>query len=428
MPSINTYFSQKDNLQKVILAHLDSAQISVIVAVAWFTDKKLFKKLLTLQKEGIKIELIITNHQFNDESGNNYHAIKQNGGVFLEIGGDYQTMHHKFCIVDNKKLLQGSFNWTKKANESNNETLLVIEEDYQSIGEFISEFDRLKKLAGHEKEIKQLEISKALKYFTLIKTFIDLGKSSEIYPYLQELKDIDELSNIVDMLSAGEFERAITAMDDLQRNYTSIINVSHFEKEALIFKIKLLSEQIRQLEIEQTTIEEVITAFNRRSYLELNPIISKIIELKKKIYEKLKIKDSSFEDLNKEYQKVNSQLATEKEKEVPDLSEDEKQVIQKMYYEASKLCHPDSPNCVIEDKSKAQEIFSALSIAYKDRDLKKVKNILDELKNGSLNPDELNESQMDKLRQKLAFLEFKYKKHSVLPDDVPVVTKVDWGL
>ena len=64
VPVYDEKTSQKDNLQKVILEHLDTAKISVSVAVAWFTDVKLFKKLLQLQENGIKVELIITNHNF----------------------------------------------------------------------------------------------------------------------------------------------------------------------------------------------------------------------------------------------------------------------------------------------------------------------------------------------------------------------------
>ncbi|MFM2038478.1 MAG: hypothetical protein RL432_1417 [Bacteroidota bacterium] len=44
MSSIKTYFSQKDNLQQVILKNLDAAQKSVSIAVAWFTDAVLFNK------------------------------------------------------------------------------------------------------------------------------------------------------------------------------------------------------------------------------------------------------------------------------------------------------------------------------------------------------------------------------------------------
>lgn len=408
MPSINSYFSQKDNLQKVILEHLDSAQVSVTVAVAWFTDTTLFRKLLQLQERGVNVQLVITNHQFNHDSDNNYQLIKENGGVFLQIGGDYKTMHHKFCIVDYKTLLQGSFNWTRKANQSNNETLLVIQDDFQAINEFTEEFERLKRLAGLHKETKELEIAKAIKFFTLIKTFIDLGKPNDIYPYLQEIKDVTELAHIVELLSSGEYERAILAMDEFQKNFTAVVNVSHYEKEELIFKIKLVSEQIRQLELEKTNCEEVIETFNRRYILELNPILSIILELKKKIYEKMNFLDEEFEELKDQYQRVNEELEQEIEKDVPELTDVEKQDIKKMYHEASTLCHPDSAKCVIEDKGKAQELFSVLSTAYKEKDIETVRRILEELKLGIFNPENLNDTEMDKLRRKLAVLENKY--------------------
>jgi hypothetical protein len=102
-------------------------------------------------------------------------------------------------------------------------------------------------------------------------------------------------------------------MDEFQRNFTAIVNVSHYEKEELIFKIKLISEQIRQLEIEKTSIEEVIETFNRRYILELNPILAIIIELKKKIYEKFEVLDETFEELKDQYQRVNEDLELEQE-------------------------------------------------------------------------------------------------------------------
>ncbi|NBW59995.1 MAG: hypothetical protein EBR41_05465, partial [Crocinitomicaceae bacterium] len=334
MSSIKTYFSQKDNLQQVILKNLDAAQNTVTIAVAWFTDVVLFNKLLEIQSRGIIIELIITKHHFNDDSLNDYELISHNNGVFLEIGGNYNTMHHKFCIVDHKVLLQGSFNWTKKANESNNETLLVIKEDYQAIHEFNEEFERLKRLSGMDKELKELEIAKAIKYFTLIRTFVDLGKPNDIYPYLQEIKDVAELSEIVNLLTSGQYDAAFAKMDELQRNFTAVVNVSHYEKEELIFKIRLISEQIKQIEIEKTNIEEEIDSFNRRFILELKPIIAAILQLKKKIHERFNVKDETFEELNQEYEKVNTEIEIELEKNIPDLSQEEQKDIKKMYHEA----------------------------------------------------------------------------------------------
>lgn len=37
-------------------------------------------------------------------------------------------MHHKFAIVDGKKLITGSLNWTVTAVQSNKENIMVTEE------------------------------------------------------------------------------------------------------------------------------------------------------------------------------------------------------------------------------------------------------------------------------------------------------------
>ena len=413
MSSINTYFSQKDNLQKIILAQLDLASDHLMIAVAWFTDATLFRKVREIQDKGVRVELIITKHQFNDESANNYDLINEHGGVFIEIGGDHSTMHHKFCIIDHHILLQGSFNWTRKANESNNETLLVIKDDGQSINEFTNEFERLKKLAGLKEELHQLVISKAIQYFEIIKGYIKLGKVAEINRHVHELKHIAELESLVDYLFKGEYESALSEMDRLSKDFSAIVNVSILEKEQLVFQIRLLSEQIRQHEIELTEIEEQVDTFNRRCILELNPIIALIIQLKKKIYEKLKgmgFIDEEFETLKADYEQVKEELEKEQEKNIPDLSEKDQKDIKNMYHEASTLCHPDSAKCVIEDKVKAAGIFSDLSTAYKGKDFARVKEIYEELKSGIFNPENLSNSDIDLLRRKLATLEFKYEK------------------
>lgn len=413
MSTIKTYFSQKDNLRGVILEQLDLATDHVMIAVAWFTDSILFQKVREIQDKGIKIELIITNHSFNDQSANNYELINEDGGLFIQIGGDHSTMHHKFCIIDHHILLQGSFNWTRKANDSNNETLLFIQDDPQSINEFTDEFERLKKLIGFKEELHQLEISKAIQYFEIIKGYIKLGKVTEINRHIHELKHIAELEPLVDYLIKGQYDDAIKEMQTLSKSFSSLVNVSILEKEALIFQIRLLSEQIKQHEIELTEIEEQVDGFNRRCILELNPIIAIIIQLKKKIYEKLKgmgFIDEEFETLKSDYERVKEELEKEQEKVVPDLSENDLKDIKTMYHEASTLCHPDSSKCVIQDPLKASELFSNLSSAYKSKDFARVKEIYDELKSGLFNPESLTNSDIDLLRRKLATLEFKYQK------------------
>ena len=35
-------------------------------------------------------------------------------------------LHHKFAVIDNKKVITGSFNWSPSAAHTNDETLMVI--------------------------------------------------------------------------------------------------------------------------------------------------------------------------------------------------------------------------------------------------------------------------------------------------------------
>lgn len=53
---IQAYFN---NIQNVIKCKLHSAQKIVMIAVAWFTNEKLFDELLILQQRGVKIKVLI---------------------------------------------------------------------------------------------------------------------------------------------------------------------------------------------------------------------------------------------------------------------------------------------------------------------------------------------------------------------------------
>ena len=51
-------------------------------------------------------------------------------------------LHHKFAVIDNKKVITGSFNWSPSAAHTNDETLLVIESP-KLAAHFTQEMDRM---------------------------------------------------------------------------------------------------------------------------------------------------------------------------------------------------------------------------------------------------------------------------------------------
>jgi phosphatidylserine/phosphatidylglycerophosphate/cardiolipin synthase-like enzyme len=61
-------------------------------------------------------------------------------GVPSLVSGD--TLHHKFAILDRNLILTGSHNWTKAANRTNDENLVLIQNDLVA-AHYQREYDRL---------------------------------------------------------------------------------------------------------------------------------------------------------------------------------------------------------------------------------------------------------------------------------------------
>lgn len=408
---IDSYFTKQTDVRKIILKHLDVATKKVFVAVAWFTDTVLFKKLIELQERGVSIEIIITKHEFNSQSRNDFRLI-ENNGFFAEIGNDDQLMHMKFCIIDYETVISGSANWSNRAFTVNNEEITIVSGNLQRSNDFVEEFDRLKELSGKIKEYQEaLDISKAFKYFKLIKAFVDLGETTNIQPYIHELKLIKELAPITKLLLAGKYDLAFIEIEKFEKSYTQLIDVSAIEKAQILSQLKLLLYQIETLEIEKTEIEGQIEQFNHRYILELNPLISKILALKKKIYEKLKrhgIVDDNFEKIEEEFNQKNKEYQKEIKIDIPELNDEDKVDIKKMHREAVKMCHPDSPRCIYENKTEAAKVFGELTNAVKANDIEKVRYYWNELKLGKPVSDIDQFNELEHLRVKLETLKVKY--------------------
>jgi phosphatidylserine/phosphatidylglycerophosphate/cardiolipin synthase-like enzyme len=133
-----------EEIQKKIIEQIDLAKFTIWVAVAWFTDRVLFKKLVEKNNQGVNIQLIIIDDQINESSGLKYEEkfetlrIKKNG-VYENL------MHNKFCVIDLKTVIHGSYNWTNRA-KFNDETIEVVSS--REIAEkFSDQFIQLKRTA-----------------------------------------------------------------------------------------------------------------------------------------------------------------------------------------------------------------------------------------------------------------------------------------
>jgi hypothetical protein len=128
-------------IREKILSELKQAEFTIWIAVAWFTDPMLFDCLITKKHEGLNIQIIINDDNTNNLSGLDYNQFETY--KLPPLGSrSINRMHHKFCIIDFKKVIHGSYNWTKSARY-NGETI-EIAPGHNKAKQFSQEFMKLK--------------------------------------------------------------------------------------------------------------------------------------------------------------------------------------------------------------------------------------------------------------------------------------------
>ncbi|GIW22106.1 MAG: hypothetical protein KatS3mg068_1113 [Candidatus Sericytochromatia bacterium] len=146
---IRTYFSPNGYTKQAIMERLKNATKSIRFMAFAFTDKDIANILIEKKKEGLIVEGIYDSCLIGKYS--TYYSLRENKILALR-DGNQALMHHKTIIIDNKTVITGSFNFSKSAQESNNEDTLIID-SYGLSTVYTGEFFRLKKAAFNNKDL-----------------------------------------------------------------------------------------------------------------------------------------------------------------------------------------------------------------------------------------------------------------------------------
>ena len=136
----NAYFAPEDNIRDVIIHELDHCERSLKICVFTISDNPISNSILEAHKRGVKVSIITDDGKIFDK-GSDIKLLNREG-INVKIDSYNSLMHHKFCVVDNSKVISGSYNWTKTAAEVNNENIIITDE-VKIVKAFIVEFDKL---------------------------------------------------------------------------------------------------------------------------------------------------------------------------------------------------------------------------------------------------------------------------------------------
>lgn len=119
---VENFFSPEDQVMDKLIAYVQGAKKLVHYMIFTYTDPNLANAMIARSKAGVKVEGVIENRGATQGALVPLFCAR----LPVKLDGNKYTMHHKVIIIDNDTVITGSFNFTKSADDVNDDNLLVI--------------------------------------------------------------------------------------------------------------------------------------------------------------------------------------------------------------------------------------------------------------------------------------------------------------
>ena len=134
------FFPSQRSLDRLV-HWIGTAQEELLVCVFTITNNILRDAVYNAWRRGCEVR-VISDDECAKQQGSDVEALQQLGCDVVVDDDPGAHMHNKYVIIDGKILITGSFNWTVSAVKSNNENLVVLD-DQALVEMYESDFDAL---------------------------------------------------------------------------------------------------------------------------------------------------------------------------------------------------------------------------------------------------------------------------------------------
>lgn len=124
LPAMEIYFSPRGGCTDAVVREIANAQSSILVQAYSFTSAPIAKALVDAKARGVEVAVILDESQRSEKYSSADFLL--HAGITTLIDDRHAIAHNKVMIIDHRVVITGSFNFTKAAEESNAENLLVI--------------------------------------------------------------------------------------------------------------------------------------------------------------------------------------------------------------------------------------------------------------------------------------------------------------
>ncbi|MEF3275472.1 MAG: phospholipase [Chloroflexus sp.] len=137
---IENYFTPRERPAARIVELITSARRSVYFMAFSFTSDEIASAMIERQRAGVPVRGVFERRNI-EGTGSEFGPLREAGVEVLADGNCY-TMHHKVIIIDERIVITGSYNFTARAERTNDENLLIID-DPQLAAAYLAEFQRV---------------------------------------------------------------------------------------------------------------------------------------------------------------------------------------------------------------------------------------------------------------------------------------------
>lgn len=139
---IETLFSPEVSIKESILKEMESTTSVLDLAIHEITSLDMAQALVKAKQRGVRVRVIADSKQANMKTSKITYLIQQ--GILVKVlgGKEKGVMNHRFAILDGKRVLTGSFDWSEASLKWNYENILILHES-EVVATYQKEFDRL---------------------------------------------------------------------------------------------------------------------------------------------------------------------------------------------------------------------------------------------------------------------------------------------
>ncbi|AAU04262.1 phospholipase D [Rickettsia typhi] len=124
--NVSTCFTPPAGCTKFIVQQLEKAEESIYMQAYGMSDSLITTALINAQMRGVKVKILLDRSNLKQKFSKLYEL--QQAKIDVGIDTVPGIAHNKVIIIDKKKVITGSFNFTVAADKRNAENVILIED------------------------------------------------------------------------------------------------------------------------------------------------------------------------------------------------------------------------------------------------------------------------------------------------------------